>query len=134
MKTRRLTVIFAFLAWVSIPFVSAAEAQYSITPLGGLGGVPLNGRISTPTGISNNGDITGQAADESGKMSAFLFHNGVMSNLGAWYPYAINDSSQIVGWDTSSGNYHAVFYSNGVLTDLGTFGGTASSAWSLNNK
>ena len=47
----------------------------------------------------------------------------------AGYAYGINDSRQVVG---ISGN-HAFIWSDGILTDMGTTGGSASAAYGINN-
>ena len=48
----------------------------------------------------------------------------------------INDSGQVVGRSYTSSSYpfatHAFLYSNGVMTDLGTLGGTSSEAYGIN--
>ena len=48
--------------------------------------------------------------------------------------FAINDRGEAAGYtDTSDGIVHAFWYSNGVRTDLGTFGGGWSMARGVNN-
>jgi probable HAF family extracellular repeat protein len=46
----------------------------------------------------------------------------------------INASGQVAGYATTAGNraYHAVLWSNGTMTDLGTLGGTVSEAYGIN--
>jgi uncharacterized repeat protein (TIGR01451 family) len=49
---------------------------------------------------------------------------------------AINNQGQVVGWSSmnaSDSSEHAFLYSNGVMNDLGTFGGLFSTAKGLNN-
>jgi probable HAF family extracellular repeat protein len=47
---------------------------------------------------------------------------------------AINDAGQVVGRSSPSGNtiYHAFLHSDGTMTDLGTLGGTSSTANAIN--
>lgn len=59
----------------------------------------------------------------------FLWHNGNRTNLNI-LPDAINNKGQIVGVDN---NYHPVLWQDGIVTDLGTFGGTYSEAISIND-
>ena len=60
-----------------------------------------------------------------------------LGTLGGTYSYSggIGPSGQIVGHSTLSGNasYHAFLYSGGVMTDLGTLGGTDSWAMVVNS-
>lgn len=48
---------------------------------------------------------------------------------------AINDNGQVVGYSTDVTGYttHAFLYSNGLMTDLGTLGGTFSAAAGINS-
>lgn len=86
----------------------------------------LLGFTSAAYGINSAGIIVG-VSDER----AFSYHNGVMTALDGSAIYslqsganAINDSSTIVGWSQSdiSLNFHAMSYSDGVMTDLGDLG------------
>lgn len=82
---------------------------------------------------------------------ALRFENGTLTDLGALpgnsgnnssASYGINDSGLIVGVsengsiDPATGypEYHAVVWRYGVLSDLGTFGGTVSQAFAVNNQ
>ena len=48
--------------------------------------------------------------------------------------FALNDRGEAAGYtDKSDGIVHAFLYSNGVMTDLGTFGGGWSMARGINN-
>jgi probable HAF family extracellular repeat protein len=106
-----------------------------------LGTLPL-GDYSSAKGINDLGVIVGESAQyTNGVMNiyAFVYSNGVMSNLGTLggnysSARAINNAGQIAGeGNTASGETHAFFFSGGVMTDLGTFGGTNSTASAINN-
>jgi probable HAF family extracellular repeat protein len=62
-------------------------------------------------------------------LAAPLYH---LVDLGLFLPGRINSNGQMIGSSFSSGASHAVLYSNGTLTDLGTLGGTASRAAGIN--
>ncbi|MEP6940595.1 MAG: choice-of-anchor Q domain-containing protein [Rudaea sp.] len=78
---------------------------------------------------------------------AFAWQNGVTTDLGALtagvssFPYAISDRNQIVGVSqngaldalTGAPQVHGVLWQNGAIVDLGTLGGTQSSANAINN-
>lgn len=104
----------------------------SMTDLGTLGG-----NNSVAFDINNNGQIVGSANDVYGGDLGFLYSSGSMTTPGAQYPSAINDSGQIVGQAYQSlpggGGMHAYLSSDGIMTDLGTLGGSESSALDINN-
>jgi probable HAF family extracellular repeat protein len=52
---------------------------------------------------------------------------------GQYYYYAINARGEVAGVTTVGGQNHAVLYSHGTMTDLGTLGGLSSSAYGIND-
>jgi probable HAF family extracellular repeat protein len=107
---------------------------------------PSNAFETWPTSINNSGQVVGRSA-ETGNLNgqvAMLYSDGIMTQLGvpngaqiSW-AYGINDSDQIVGYASefnqeNQDSDHAVMYSNGVWTDLGSFGGTNSAAAAIND-
>jgi probable HAF family extracellular repeat protein len=49
-------------------------------------------------------------------------------------PFAINTAGQVTGYSyTAAGAGHAFLYTNGAMTDLGTLGGSESSAYAINS-
>jgi len=105
--------------------------QYSITEIPTFGG-----EWSSAIALSDAGHVVGTS--ETGvsyhSISAFLFYHDEMQelpNLGnprGNQANDVNSRGQIVG----SSNPHAFLYSKGVLTDLGTLGGSSSSANGIN--
>jgi probable HAF family extracellular repeat protein len=109
------------------------SATYTITDLGALGAFDINAV----------GQVVGHALTTNNTYHAFLWQNGVMTDLGTMegathsLASAINDSGQVVGFsythaENGSWPTHAFLWQNGVMTDLGTLGGTFTAAWDIN--
>jgi probable HAF family extracellular repeat protein len=107
----------------------------------------LGGRETLAYGINDLGQVVGTSETSFDNMRAFRWQNGVMRNLGSLggrdsRAFAINSSGQIVGESQLTGNprdsrgqriVHAFLLSNGVMTDLGTLGGSNSAALDIND-
>ena len=93
----------------------------------------------TPVDINKSGDIAGTRW--TGRTVGYSYINGVMTqyapadlSLSAGVN-ALNDRGVVAGWTTIEwGVRHAFIGKDGVMTDLGTFGGTMSTAWDINNR
>jgi probable HAF family extracellular repeat protein len=107
--------------------------SYSLIDLGTLGGPE-----SFAAGINDAGQVTGHSdTTVNGDRRAFLYSNGILSNLGSLANgqysegFAINGLGQAAGDSytgivvDSNGNsgIHAVIFNNGGITDLGTLPG-----------
>ncbi len=85
--------------------------------------------------INDSGEIVGDS------QGAFVISGGIRTTLPDLSSYGgggfssasgINNNGQIAGAsDTASGYSHAVVWSNGTITDLGTLGGTQSAAYAI---
>lgn len=111
----------------------------------------LGGNTSLAWGINDSGQVAGwSTVDTTGSSAhAFLYSNGSMTDLGTlggWESsaaFGINNSGQAVGIVSNStydpdqniviNTEHAFLYSNGLMIDLGTLGGTNSWAWGVND-
>jgi probable HAF family extracellular repeat protein len=94
----------------------------------------FGGRGSDAYDINDSGTIVGWAQLSDATQHAFVYSNGVMTDLGeslgrgiSSIATAINASGQIVGLGRN-----AFLYSNGVFTDLGSLGGGSSYAHDIN--
>ena len=112
--------------------------SYSTIDLGTLGTAYTS---SSASAVNASGQVVGTSSTAvSGYNHAFLWQNGVMSDLGTLGGNSsgaadINDSWQIVGSAPPVGSSprHAVLWQNGVINDLGTLGGDSSAANAINN-
>ena len=120
---------------------------YSNGTMTDLGVVPnSDGSFATATAINNSGQVVGS---ENGY--AFLYSNGAFSSqnmVGVGVSSqqgscatAINNSGQVAGYYTTGGFevgvpmgvIRAFLYNGGMATDLGTLGGSQSSAYGIND-
>jgi len=80
--------------------------------------------------INNTGQIAGTCGDSIGQAHLVLWHNGAVTVLGTLGPpgsysytqaVAINNNGQIAGTVFSGGTTAGFLYSNGTITNLGSF-------------
>ncbi len=142
MKLHQL--LFALLLPLAPVAGVKATTNYTFTDLGTLGG-----SYSYGFGINSSGQVTGSSAiTGSSPEHAFVTSGGVMTDLGTLGGtssggYAINNSGQVTGYaDTSGysaadpiadGHTHAFVTTGGVMTDLGTLGGSSSLGFGINS-
>jgi probable HAF family extracellular repeat protein len=144
--SRRSGMLLAALAVLASANAVSAAIEYTVTDLGAQIGPdrPSN----SPVGINASGTVVGNLGDvANADARAFLLYaNGAYTRLPtlpapydfAEYVYAINDNNQVVGESGSLlaliPDAHAFLFSNGGLTDLGTLGGSYSSAIGINDR
>ena len=115
---------------------SRSQPTYRLTDLGTLGGP-----VSYAIGINAAGQVTGFSVTATGTPHAFLYSNGVMTDLHplpdfASTAFAVNNRGQVVGdyWPNDNGNCHAYLFSAGKMTDLLPLHGGDSFARGLNDR
>ena len=129
----RLTLVAFCLSLICTNFLSAAN--YSITDLGDLGG-----SISFARGINENGQIVGTSYISTNPYvwRAFIYSNGLMSDLGALSigtnnfssASGINNLGQVIGGSSDN----ACLFSNGTITNLSALPGfSAYTAYGIND-
>jgi probable HAF family extracellular repeat protein len=121
------------------PAATASAAQSARAPLYSVIEIPtLGGPWSSALGLSESGLVVG--ASETGRCfhctGAFLFGKDGMVELPTFgstprtnQANAVNNRGQVVGYAQA----RAFLYSDGILTDLGTLGGSWSEALAINN-
>ena len=89
----------------------------------------LGGCCSSVAAINNRGQIVGSSAAASGEDHAFLWQDGVMTDIGTFHPVEINERGQIAGsYLTADFRFErAVVWQDGALTELGALPGDGSS-------
>ena len=175
MKIRSVYLSLAsVIAYAAFTQVADAQAQYTLTEIGypnasyTRGAINNNGEIAgvsdnrpyiwrngelidlssalpgnvTPVAINDLGQITGQYG---GKSSAFLYTDGVVTDLGvvkysyASNPYGLNNLGEVVFVGLvfppdQPGYYHwSYIYRNGTYEQVPTLGGTYSKAYAIND-
>lgn len=112
----------------------------------------LGGKETAAMAINDLGQVVGYSTTKSGDQHAFIWQDGVMRDLGTLggrssSALAINDLGQVVGsswindrdqvfedYTIRSGDSHAFIWQDGVMTDLGTLGGSDSWAYDINDR
>lgn len=79
--------------------------------------------------------VLGFATSESANAASLysVTDLGTLSGSSGSLATGINDSGQVIGYSTNDGPFRAFLWENGVMTDLGTLGGTHSQAWGIND-
>ena len=110
-----------------------AATSYAVTDLGLFPG----GSSSLARGINAAGWVVGTADTAGGEFHAFLFHDGLLQDLGTLggrtsLATALSGSGQVIGQaERADGALHAFFWAAGRMTDLGALGGRNSALHSF---
>ena len=97
-----------------------------------------NAVSSVGYGVNNLGEVVGAYSYPGYYSASFLYSNGVngtMNGVSFGAAYGINSAGLVVGASSTGGAFdpeHAFLYSGGNSTDLGTIGGSNSSAAGIN--
>jgi len=136
--TKLISAVFAFALAQAWLLASGQSLTYTVTDLGTLGG-----SSSSACGINDRGQVTGKSTTAAGKLHAFLWQDGIMTDLGTLPNLlssegrAINNRGQVPGDSSLTGGppFQAALWENGGVTALGALpGGTRSFAIGINNR
>lgn len=115
----------------------AQTIHYSVTDLGTFGG--SGDGVTVAIAINNSGQVTGYSKTASGEQHAFIYSDGVMTDLGALggpnsSGFGINNLGEITGSaDLSAGGFrHAFIYAGEGLQDIDADGLSSFGAY-INN-
>jgi probable HAF family extracellular repeat protein len=101
----------------------------------------LGGGFTEVTALNDLSQITGHSRETDGTPRAFIWDNGVMTDLGDVYPHkvhgtygqAINNMNQIVGFSLDElGFFRAFIWEDGEMRDLGGFPLNPTWAYGIN--
>ncbi|HEU4995181.1 MAG TPA: hypothetical protein VFT29_10175 [Gemmatimonadaceae bacterium] len=101
----------------------------------------LGGTISQATALNTSGIVTGWSRMADGTHHGFVWNGGAMIDLGTLdgdvesFGQAINDNGVVVGSSYTTGFAHGTPFSwkDGVMTPMGTLGGSDSWPWAVND-
>ncbi|HRX84199.1 MAG TPA: dockerin type I domain-containing protein [Phycisphaerae bacterium] len=100
----------------------------------------LGGRHGSVYDMNNRGDIVGYWSDATGEYRAFKYSDATgwtvlyPNNTRTAWGQDINDRGEVVGNVWTSGNSTTAWYwRDGVLTEIGNFGGSRTSVYYINN-
>jgi len=141
MKPRSLAILlFAFV--LAPTWLAAKEkiSRYEVTDLGTLGGPS-----SKACGLNNRGEVTGNSSVAAGPEHAFVWRDGVMTDLGilpgdlSSAGWGINNSGQVAGSSSIASTvnkvpFDAVLWDDGEIIPLGTLGGLFGFALAINER
>ena len=131
--------LLAALVAVGVPSAPASASPkpavgtvgaYVMTDLGTLGGAS-----SAATALNDAGQVVGGSNTDGTADHAFLWSEGVMTDLGGRGNSSakdVNEVGQVVGYTGGRFDTHAAVWSGGLMTDLGTLGGAYSMAVDIN--
>jgi probable HAF family extracellular repeat protein len=128
-------IAMALLVGSSAP-VRATTTLYTVTDLGSLGCCWYWIWESTASGINNAGDVVGSTTSPTDPTHTvpFIYRNGTMTAMttAAGFAHAINEAGDATGMIyTPDWLAHAFLYRDGLLTDIGTLPGEATSPQSV---
>lgn len=125
------------VGFYSTPAFSQRAYVYSGGVMSDLG--TLGGAISSATAINRHGRIVGFAETTQGALHAYSYRGDGLKDLDPRYEgsemaaWALNGRGEVVGAKGLSSPSMAFVHHNGLLTELGTLGGTSSVATGIND-
>jgi probable HAF family extracellular repeat protein len=92
------------------------------------------GSMGGPTGITDDGRVSGWAPTADFGTAAVLYSSNAIEQIADGAAFGVSPDGQVTGWLTDYAEQitHAFRYANGVLQDLGAPGGTSSMGFGIN--
>lgn len=75
---------------------------------------------------------TARATEAGNVRTTWLYHEGIYTEVALYEAYAVNSAEQVVGFISSATDWNAALWEAGNVTDIGSFGGHFSFAFSIN--
>lgn len=90
--------------------------------------------VGQANGVNDLGEIVGTTYQNNSPFVSYWSNGQLVTTAISGYGTAVNNSGQLAGGDLNgSGQLRAFVSTNGVISDLGTLGGTWSSAYALDS-
>ncbi len=118
---------------LAVGFITDAQGDQVPAYFSGAQSGLLSG-VGQANGVNDLGEIVGTTYQNNSPFVSYWLNGQLVTTAISGYGTAINNSGQLAGgYLNNSGQLRAFISTNGAASDLGTLGGTWSSAYALNS-